>query len=461
MNRKVMAAAVAAAFVAPAAIAQTTVTIGGTINIMYDTVKANDATRNVATMNNSFNMLSHDRVRDGAGSNIRFFVGEELGGGNQAFIQVESAVVQNSDQRTNMVGATGFSSATGNAAPVWGNRNTAIGLRSKTWGRFLIGVWDLHYDEMYGIEPGWLIANSASSALAVWQNFGSAISSVPGFIGSRYSNTIRWDSPNWSGFSMTLGYSRPVDTPPLATQGTGVGGGDSVIHGQKNRAWHLAARYERGGLQVRYAYLQDRNAATTATLTWAGLSTLSDSLASTIGTSNWKVRSHRVGVRYRFAMGLGIGFVWDSSRVQASHENGSLTVQSTDVKRRSWAIPVTYETGNHGFYGTYGRARDWRGSIAGCGVGDSVTAACQSFTVNADLGVADGTYDFGKDTGSKFWTLGYTYRLSQRTNVHLSYYKLTNDPLALYNSFANVSGIGAANAGSDPRSWAVGFRHTF
>ena len=40
MNRKVLVAAVAAAFVAPAAFAQSSVTIGGTVNIIYDTATA-------------------------------------------------------------------------------------------------------------------------------------------------------------------------------------------------------------------------------------------------------------------------------------------------------------------------------------------------------------------------------------------------------------------------------------
>jgi len=84
MNRKVLVAAVAAAFVAPAAFAQSSVTVGGTINILWDNVRANGATDSGA------NMLSHDRVRDGAGSNIRFTVIEDLGGGNSAFVQVES-----------------------------------------------------------------------------------------------------------------------------------------------------------------------------------------------------------------------------------------------------------------------------------------------------------------------------------------------------------------------------------
>jgi len=45
MNRKVLAVAVATAFTAPVAFAQTSVTIGGTVNIVYDYVKASGATQ--------------------------------------------------------------------------------------------------------------------------------------------------------------------------------------------------------------------------------------------------------------------------------------------------------------------------------------------------------------------------------------------------------------------------------
>ena len=459
MNRKVLVAAVAAAFAAPAALAQTTVTIGGTINIMWDSVKASGATANSAAGN--FDMHSHDRVRDGSGSNIRFFVGEELGGGNQAFIQVESAVINNSDTRNNNFGA-------GAGTFGWGNRNSAIGIRSKPAGRFLIGVWDVHYDEMYGIESGWLIANSGSSALAVWQNFGSAFSVNPA-IGSRMSNVIRWDSPQWGGFSMSAAYVRPTDAPPPNAQFTGVPAGttSSVQNDKKNRMYHLALRYQTGGLQVRYAYMRDDDAVTTAAVTFggvtglvgaggaagaistAGTGTVSDTAGNNLATTAWEITSNRLGIRYRFPFGLGIGAVWDQSKLEGAHENGS-GFGNTDFKRTSWAIPVTYEFGNHGIYGTYGKARDWKGSIGGVNVGD--------FAVTMPGG---STHTLGADTGSTFFTLGYTYKLSQRTNVHLSYQKIKNESMARYDFFANTSGIAQSGFGSDPKSFAAGLRHTF
>jgi predicted porin len=455
MNRKVLVAAVAAAFAAPAALAQTTVTIGGTINIMWDTVKSSGASANSAAGN--FNMHSHDRVRDGSGSNIRFFVGEELGGGNQAFIQVESAVINNSDTRNNSFGA-------GAGTFGWGNRNSAIGIRSKPAGRFLIGVWDVHYDEMYGIESGWLMANSGSSALAVWQNFGSAFSVNPS-IGTRFSNVIRWDSPQWGGFSLSAAYARPTDAAPANAQFSGVGGGSSVINDKKNRVWHVAARYQTGGLQVRYSYLRDDDAATTGAITFGGVAglagfgaaagtisavagTVSDTAGNNLNTTAWEITSNRLGIRYRFAFGLGLGFVWDQSKLEGQHDG---PINSTGFKRTSWAIPVTYEFGNHSLYSTYGKARDWKGNVGGLGVGD--------FAITMPDGVS--THTLGNETGSRFFTIGYVYKLSQRTNVHLSYQQIKNEALARYDFFANTSGTGQTNFGGDPRSFAAGIRHTF
>ena len=218
MNRKILVAAVAAAFTAPAAFAQSSVTIGGTINIIYDSVSANNSTGGLN------NLKSHDRVRDGNGSNIRFTVIEDLGGGNSAFVQVESAVIANSDTRANAIGAGGAVATSG-----WGNRNSGVGIRSKAAGRFLIGVWDVHYHEHYSIDPGWIIVNSASSTLGLMNNFGGA---TLGAIGARYSNVLRWDSPNWSGFQMVVAYARPNDAPPI---NTATGGAGDIRDGKKDR----------------------------------------------------------------------------------------------------------------------------------------------------------------------------------------------------------------------------------
>jgi len=422
MNRNAIALAVATAFAAPLAFAQSSVTVGGTINVMWDTVRAGGGTAAAG----AGDLKSHDRVRDGAGSNIRFTVIEDLGGGNSAFVQVESAVIANSDTRANAFNQAGA------ATSGWGNRNSGIGIRSKAAGRFLIGVWDVHYDEMYKVDPGWLIVNSGSSTLGLMNTFGGATTPIAG-IGTRYSNVIRWDSPVWSGFSLSVAYARPTDAAPANAPGT-------VLDNKKNRMWSFAPRYERGGLSVQYSYLQDKDITSNATASLGGVNLNAGATLS----AAWKVTSNRLGARYKFGNGLGIGAIWDSSKL----DNQVLAANagsSVGIKRTVWSFPVTYETGNHHMFVTYSRARDWRGQVGGANVGT----------------VAGAGGNLGSDTGAKMWNLGYAYKLSQRTNVHVSYNTIKNDRSAAYDFFAQSSGMTAANAGADPKQFAVGLRHTF
>ena len=428
MHRTLIAGAVAAACATPAAFAQSAVSIGGALSVTYGTAKATGGTGGSAQ-----DMQSHDRVRDGTDSNIRISVTEDLGGGNSAFVQVESAVLGNADTRNNAFGAGAVSAG-------WSTKNSAIGIRSKSAGRFLIGVWDLHYNEMDGIDPSRQLTTASTSTLAMSQNFGSAFSINPA-IGTRYSNVLRWDSPVWSGFSATLGYARPTDGAPLNAAG-------DVRDGRKNRAWHLAARYESGNIQVRYAYLHDKDAVTNATISFGG-ATGAFLGAGTISAA-WKITSNRLGVRYRFANGLGAGVIWDSSKVS---NTTAVAAASIGIKRDVWAIPITYESGSHYFFAAYARAGDWRGRIGGLGVG-AVT--------NPAIGTQPlGTLNFGSGSGAKFISLGYGYKLSQRSILYVTYQRITNDALARYDTYSNTTDTTAANVGADPSLLQFGMRHTF
>jgi len=431
MNRKVLVVAVAAAFVAPAAFAQSSVTVGGTINILWDTVRGSNSTGAIG------DLKSHDRVRDGAGSNIRFTVIEDLGGGNSAFVQVESAVIQNSDTRTDLAGNNQGVTASGSSTAIWGNRNSGIGIRSKAAGRFLIGVWDVHYHQHYAIDPAWIPGNSAWSTLSLTGNMGSGIGGHANAFGGRLSNVIAWDSPNWSGFSMSVTYARPTDGAPVNQVG-------DARDGRKARNWSFSPRYERGGLSVVYSYMQDKDSASAA----ANFSIGGTNIGAAGATSVWKITSNRLGVRYKFAFGLGIGALWD---VGKTSNTNPLAANQIGVKRTVWAFPISYDTGNHHVMATWARAGDWKGSIGGVNLGA---------VANPAIGTqAAGTLNFGSDTGASFFSLGYMYNLSQRTNVSVGYARTRNDALVRYDMFAN--GTGNTSIGVDPRSFSVGLRHTF
>ena len=440
MNRKVLVAAVAAALTAPAAFAQSSVTIGGTINILWDTARASGATNG-----NVNNLKSADRVRDGAGSNIRFSVVEDLGGGTSAFVQVESAVIQNSDTRGNALGGgnaavPGNTNALQQGTAVWGNRNSGVGIRSKTAGRFLIGVWDVHYHETYSIDPGWIPGNSAQSILGLMNTFGAATGTQGAIaIGARYSNVIRWDSPVWGGFSISAAYARPTDGAPVNAPG-------SIQDGKKNRAWNFAPRYENGGLSVQYSYLNDRDINTGGPISlWAVPVANANNLMN--------ITSNRLGARYKFAMGIGIGAMWDSSKANVNSETaGFVGLAGSSIKRTVWAIPLTYDTGNHHLQATWARANNWRGSIGGVDVGNVQIAP---------VNVAPATFTVGSETGARMWSFGYQYNLSQRTNVSVSYATIRNKALARYDFFANSTGLATGSYGADPRTFGLGLRHTF
>ncbi|MBV8030223.1 MAG: porin, partial [Betaproteobacteria bacterium] len=144
MQKKLLAAAVAGALVAPAAFAQTSVTISGALNLWYESAGASGPT-NANTAAAGADVKRRDRIQDGNGSNIRFTVVEDLGSGMQAFGQVESAVFGNADTRPNAFAAPALSTnAAASSFNGWATRNSGVGLRSSAWGEVLLGIWDIH-----------------------------------------------------------------------------------------------------------------------------------------------------------------------------------------------------------------------------------------------------------------------------------------------------------------------------
>src|SRR3954452_2718906 len=107
MQKKLLAVAVAGALAAPvAAMAQSSVTVSGAINIWYETAGATGATNQVtpASTVSSFDVKNRDRMQDGNGSNIRFTAVEDIGSGMQGFMQVETAVISNANTRNDAAG---------------------------------------------------------------------------------------------------------------------------------------------------------------------------------------------------------------------------------------------------------------------------------------------------------------------------------------------------------------------
>jgi len=111
---------------------------------------------------------------------------------------------------------------------------------------------------------------------------------------------------------------------------------------------------------------------------------------------------------------------------------------ATDFKsyaRNAYAFTLVQRIGQGMLRALYGRAQDGRCALAGGG-------DCS----------ADGL-------GVRQITLGYSYKLSEQTDLYGFYTRIVNEAHATY-QFANAAGIGAT-AGADNIGAGLGVRYTF
>ena len=217
MNKKLIAAAIAGAFVAPAAFAQnSTVQIYGLLNAEYGFYSQPNTAAGAGRS-------SVDALNSGA-SRIGFRGQEKLGGGMTAFWQCES------DIRF----LSGGAATSGNLC----DRNSALGLRG-SFGSFYIGTWDSPMKRVTGMtritnETGWLgTQHMTMNANGAWGvNFSN-----------RPAQTLNYDTPNFGGFSASI-----------QTTTTNPGRGSNVIPTPKGRQTSLSGQYVQGPLVAAIGY---------------------------------------------------------------------------------------------------------------------------------------------------------------------------------------------------------------
>lgn len=231
MNKKLVALAVAAVVAAPVAQAQTAnVTLYGRLNLDLEYI---DVNRDLP----SVTRLSSNSSRFGLRGT------ESLGGGLNAIFQIESSVV----------GDAGGGTIAG--------RDTFVGLQG-SWGQVRFGNFLAPYDDMhpiFGNGPSYLTSILATAAL--WANNGG-YSKATGAFDDRLPNSLRYDTPNISGFNGGVQVSLWDDA------GTG-GARDAYIlsaaGSYKNGPFQAGLAYE-ANKEVRAAGLDDW--AFTATAAW-------------------------------------------------------------------------------------------------------------------------------------------------------------------------------------------------
>jgi predicted porin len=390
MQKKLLAVAVAGALASPLAMAQSSVTISGVFKVGIDNYSISNPS---AARGNK----SETRITDNS-SRMIFGITEDLGGGLSGIAQLD-ARFQPDDA------GGGFAEA----------GNTWVGLRSTTLGTLTFGRHDLHY----GKQPddtaalaGALMA--ASVSLMDYTSNGQAIANA-----TRTPNVIRWDSPNWSGFGLTVAYST-----------NGAGDEADIANGnttRKGNAWNFNPSYTTSNWQVGFSHWRRKADAPGVAGPFAISATTGAIAAGTVAAAASADQSSNVFYGFMRFGAFKVGAAINDSEI----ENPVTGAKTQD--RRAWTIPVSWTMGPHVIAGHYTRADE-----------DDVT---------------------GANTGARMMAVAYSYLLSKRTSVGLTYARLNNDTAAAYNFFTNTGGLGSTNssltAGEDGRLLAFTVRHAF
>src|SRR4051812_39156496 len=231
MNKKLVAVAVAGLLAAPlAAQAQNAnVTLYGRLNLDYEIVDG----RQPDGSNPRVSRLSSNSSRLGVRGT------EALGGGLNAIFQIEQ----------NVSGDTGNSSGSGFAS-----RETFVGLQG-TWGTFKMGKFLMPLDDMhpiFGNVPTY--TTSILSTANLWAQ--GTLSKGAGGFDARLGNSLRYDSPVWSGFNFSTQISLRDSSGFVQDQDPN-NGADNGNHLQELRHAYVfggAGFYNNGPLQVGAAF---------------------------------------------------------------------------------------------------------------------------------------------------------------------------------------------------------------
>ena len=309
---------------------------------------------------------------------------ESLGGGLNAVFQMESNVNWDS----------GNSSASGLAS-----RETFVGLQGGwgrvTFGKFLMPMDDLH--PIFGNAP--TLTTSILSTADIWAQ-GNLNKGAGGF-DARTGNNIRYDSPNFAGFTFALQASTRDDSGNTTQTPYG---GDNGDHASAVRhAWVLGGNviYSNGPLQVAFGGESNRNVRQYQAVT--GFVNGTQCTAAAACVFNGKDYDWTVAGAYDF----GTIFQGFGLKIGGAYEQTKYDTPSGDLKRDFWAVSATTNIGAGRLYLFFGKATNGKG-----GATDGETV---------------GYVVHGSNTATRQWEISYSYSLSPRTMLYTGYTKLLND----------------------------------
>ena len=313
MQKKLIALAVAGAFVAPAAFADSgNVTIYGIMSASYD----------IVDNGNSVNGVRTSQVNDNA-SRLGFKGSEDLGNGLSAVWQIESSI--NSDGQGAATATTQNTSGSIAQAGALNSRNTFVGLSGKTWGTVILGRHDTPY-------------KLATRSLDV---FGDGIADNRSLMGQsgagttfdgRQSNVLAYISPAMNGFTVAAAYVAGAE-------------GATSSGNKKGNAWSAMANYSNGPWYGALAYERHNVGNATGSL---GLGTIAAGTRfASINTTT--TAALNLADRQEHAWKLGVGYSANNFRVGMAYEKtgDDFNGGSDMLGHHSWYLSGGYTFGNN------------------------------------------------------------------------------------------------------------------
>ncbi len=331
--KKVLIAALATAFAAPAFAATSNVDVYGRFSATYN------------VMNTDTSIAGQDKTLYQVSSNnsyIGFKGNEDLGGGLKAIYQLEVGIDVDGGNNGTSSGANLKNALGGNNS--FSYRNTFVGLSSDQFGTVLLGRHDTPY-------------KMATSKLDVFSNepadYRNIIGNIDGqqVFAQRASNVIAYVTPNMMGFTGVAAY---VAGNELGTQSA-----------PNADAWSVAGMYSNGPIFASLAYEKHNNLtgfAVIRDLSSGGVTTLIPSTAN-LNNHAWKA-----GVGYDFGPGK-IGFIYEDATVDNS-------TAGVSYSRSAYLLDGAYNvTGNIVLKASWGHA----GSLS-----NTSNTGANSYAVGAD-----------------------------------------------------------------------------
>lgn len=406
MNKKLLALAIAGAFVTPAAMADTSnVVVGGQMHFSLDSLDGANAAGNGLTRKTNVSSNA---------SNIYFKGSEDLGNGLSAIFQVQTFFSAGGTGNADVGGLGGGLTSTQGVKDGVGSGNTFVGLKSNTMGTVILGKNESPVKVLSRKVDLFNNQIGDTRNLTAMASYGGAVAGALANNSAgwdlRPANQIAYSSPSFSGFGFNAAYF------------TNLGNGATIDAGTSSNvnavsAWATSATYENGPI-------------------FAGLGYEKHKLSDLITTDNQNDEN-----------------IW---RASAGYNFGAFKVVGLYQRERDMFINTSNNSAERNVWGL-------GGAYKFMGANTIKVQYYKASSIKNTSGIAN-----IDQTGAKLWAVGFDHALSKRTTVYAAYATTNNDRYANYSAFGGGHGDNpgtvrpsATQDSKDPSGFSVGVIHNF